>query len=71
MHPKPPRLVFNLRYQSREQIERFKRCAKLKRWSLNTFLLVAAEAAAEATEEEAKGKMQLIKWGLNESDSHL
>jgi hypothetical protein len=50
----------NLRYDSLAQIERFKRAAKLKRWSLNTFIITAAEAAASAIEQEARGKTKQL-----------
>jgi Zn-dependent M32 family carboxypeptidase len=35
--------VINTRYESVQQVNRFKRAAKINRWSLNTFLLAAGE----------------------------
>jgi uncharacterized protein (DUF1778 family) len=38
--------VVNVRYQSAAQLSKFKKAAKLCRWSLNTFLLAAADRYA-------------------------
>jgi uncharacterized protein (DUF1778 family) len=46
MGSKPP--VINLRYRSVAQLNLIKRAAKLKDWSLNTFVLNAAEETAKA-----------------------
>jgi uncharacterized protein (DUF1778 family) len=42
----PSKPVVNLRYQSQAQLIKFKKAAKLCRWSLNTFLLAAADRYA-------------------------
>lgn len=39
--------VINVRYESQQQVQKFKRAAKACRWSLNTFLLVAAGRYAD------------------------
>jgi len=44
MRSKP---IINLRYKSVAQLNRIKRAAKLKHWSLNTFVLNAADDAAK------------------------
>jgi len=38
--------IINVRYQSASQVARLKKAAKLCRWSLNTFLLAAADRYA-------------------------
>ncbi len=60
------RPVINQRYESKAQVERFKKAAKLKKWSLNTFMLHAGEVVAAqflATEKQAT---QLIVESTNQ-----
>lgn len=38
--------IINMRYENTEQVDRFKAAAYRYRWSLNTFMLVAAERFA-------------------------
>ena len=47
----------NMRFQSKKQVELFQRAAAARRWSLNTFMLVAAEELAEKIEQELVEKI--------------
>lgn len=40
------RPVVTLRFESKAQMENFRRAARARRWSLNTFMLAAAEEMA-------------------------
>jgi uncharacterized protein (DUF1778 family) len=55
--------VINTRYDSEEQLDRFKQAAEMFHWSLNTFMLVAADLLANkifrAKDKEAKTQVWL------------
>lgn len=56
--------VINQRYESAEQLRRFKKAAKVYRWSLNTFMNVAGQELAErvlAEEKQSKVREQQEK----------
>lgn len=51
--------IINTRYESAAQLAKFKRAAKACKWSLNTFLLVAADKyAAEILSSQAQAATQ-------------
>jgi uncharacterized protein (DUF1778 family) len=53
--------VINQRYESQEQLRRFKRAAKVYHWSLNTFMNRAGEELAEKVFAEVRQSQQQEK----------